>query len=164
MSALSKLFGAKTITTAANEYHYSEKMATNKAGWKYTSEKPVFIERLYARKNLLRDTWNIYSVTDHPRNLITINGMVIDDRHGKTKTIAKNLGLGEAFNRVRAFEEFPAQRAMSTQYWDREKEEFTVPPMLTKAYGIPRDGTLFLVQKQPKETDHTYWRNMSSPA
>jgi hypothetical protein len=150
LTVLSKLFAARTITTTANEYHYSEKMAKNLAGWLHSSERPAFVERLYARENLF-GKWSVYSAIERPGCIATINGMVIDSRQGEIKRIAKNLSLSEAFMFAREHEFAPPQ-----------KEHSIVSELLSDYYKIPSEEKfLFLVQKKPPADDATYWRNLT---
>ena len=160
MNPLRKIFAAQTITSTANEYHYSEKMAQDQAGWPHSSERPAFVEKLYARKNRLRDSWNVYAVTDRPGARAVINGAVIDRQRGKAHRVAKNMTLAEAFILVRAHEVAPTEHALARKYWDEQRQEMTVAPLLRDHYKIPPDAAyMHLVQKQPAN-DPSYWRNL----
>lgn len=157
MGMFQRLFNPQRIVTAANEYHLSAEFARR-------SGTPVRIERVFAQKDVLGDTWSLYSVTDHPLRPVAhfaapggflgFRGYhVIDNRWGRPEKIAGKLSLTEAFERVRTHEENPATRSLQVAHGRSE---------LLEHLHIRRDGALLLIQKKPVD-DSSYWRNMAPP-
>jgi hypothetical protein len=157
MNIIQKLFGPQRITTAANRYYLSQEFA-EKAG------PPARVERLYAQKDFLRDTWSLYSVADRPMmpvghiagqhflGMTVTAPAVIDTRRGLPEKIAGNLGMREAFDRVRAHEENPPVMKLKTSGGSADG--------FMARLGVSPGSVMHLVQKKP-ENDPSYWRNMA---